>query len=63
MSNYKSGSWTKVWDALFWNFINKHQKYFANNNRTVFISRNLEKMPNEKLQNHIEIAEEFLKTL
>ncbi|MCB0751302.1 MAG: cryptochrome/photolyase family protein, partial [Ignavibacteriae bacterium] len=63
MSNYKSGEWTKIWDALFWNFINKHQKYFANNNRTVFISRNLEKMSNEKLQNHIEIAEEFLKRL
>jgi len=63
MSNYKSGSWTKIWDALFWNFISKHQKYFANNNRTVFISRNLEKMPNEKLQNHIETAEEFLQRL
>lgn len=63
MSNYKSGSWTKIWDALFWNFISKHQQYFANNNRTVFISRNLEKMPNEKLQNHIETAEEFLQRL
>jgi deoxyribodipyrimidine photolyase-related protein len=63
MSDYKSGSWTKIWDALFWNFISKHHKYFANNNRTVFISRNLEKMPNEKLQNHIEIAEEFLQRL
>jgi deoxyribodipyrimidine photolyase-related protein len=28
MSDYKSGSWTKIWDALFWNFISKHHKYF-----------------------------------
>ena len=63
MSNYKSGEWTKIWDALFWNFINKHQKYFANNNRTIFIARNLEKMENAVLTERIKIAHKFLSTL
>ena len=25
MSNYKSGEWDKIWDGLYWNFINKTQ--------------------------------------
>ena len=63
MSDFKTGNWTKIWDALFWNFIHKHQKYFSGNNRTVFISRNLEKMSHEKLQNHIGTAEKYLQNL
>jgi deoxyribodipyrimidine photolyase-related protein len=63
MSDYKSGDWTKIWDALFWNFIHKHQKYFSSNNRTVFISRNLEKMSKQKLEDHIKTADEFLSSL
>ena len=59
MSDYKSGDWTNIWDALFWNFIHKHQKYFSSNNRTVFISRNLEKMPKRKLEDHLKIANDY----
>ena len=63
MSNYKSGEWTKIWDSLFWNFVNKHQKYFANNNRTIFIARNLEKMDNDVLTERIKTAKKFLNEL
>jgi deoxyribodipyrimidine photolyase-related protein len=63
MSDFKTGNWTKIWDAFFWNFVNKNQKYFATNNRTVFISRNLEKMPTEKLKNHIKIAENYIQKM
>ena len=59
MSDYKSGGWTNIWDALFWNFIHKHQEYFSSNNRTVFISRNLEKMSKQKLEDHLKIANDY----
>lgn len=63
MSDYKNGDWTTIWDALFWNFINKHHQYFANNNRTVFIARNLEKMDKDSLTKRIKTAEKFLNQL
>jgi deoxyribodipyrimidine photolyase-related protein len=63
MSDYKSGNWTEIWDALYWRFIFKHQDYFMNNNRTVFVARNLNKMSAEKLKSHIETAENFLQKL
>jgi deoxyribodipyrimidine photolyase-related protein len=63
MSDYGKGGWTEIWDALFWNFIHNHKKYVATNNRTVFISRNLEKMPSFKLNNHLNTAEKFLISL
>lgn len=59
MSDYKQGEWTKTWDALYWNFIHKHKKYFQENNRTVFISRNLEKMPSEIITSHLQKANQF----
>ena len=33
MSDYKKGDWCEVWDALYWNFINKHRGFFASNPR------------------------------
>ena len=63
MSDFKGGEWTTILDSLFWNFINNHRKYFASNNRTLFISRNLEKMSFEKLKNHLKTAESFLSQL
>lgn len=63
MSDYKNGDWTTIWDALFWNFVNKHHQYFANNNRTVLIARNLEKMDKDSLTKRIKTAEKFLNQL
>ncbi|MBZ0182024.1 MAG: cryptochrome/photolyase family protein [Melioribacteraceae bacterium] len=63
MSDYKSGEWTKIWDALFWRFIFKHKDYFSKNMRTVFMAKSLERMDHDKLSNHIKTAEKFLNTL
>lgn len=63
MSDYKSGEWTKIWDALFWRFIFKHKDYFSKNMRTVFMAKSLERMDNDMLTNHIKTAEKFLTTL
>jgi deoxyribodipyrimidine photolyase-related protein len=34
MSDYKKDSWCKIYDALYYNFINKHQKYLGSNYAT-----------------------------
>ena len=33
MSDYKRGDWCKVWDALYWRFINKNRSFFKKNPR------------------------------
>mgnify|MGYP001363089048 FL=1 len=33
MSDYKRGDWCKVWDALYWRFINKNRLFFKKNPR------------------------------
>jgi deoxyribodipyrimidine photolyase-related protein len=34
MSNYKKGEWCKIFDALYYNFINKHETYLSKNYST-----------------------------
>ena len=63
MSNYKSGSWCTIWDGLFWKFIKDNESYFRKQFRLAMLTRNLDKMPEEKLNNHLKIAETFLKDL
>lgn len=63
MSNYKKGEWTEIWDSLFWNFIHKHIEYFAGNNRTIFMARNIERMNQETLMDRLKKAEKFLDNL
>ncbi len=33
MSDYKRGDWCKIWDALYWKFINKNRLFFKKNPR------------------------------
>ena len=33
MSNYKKDSWCDIWDALYWDFINKERDFFKKNPR------------------------------
>jgi deoxyribodipyrimidine photolyase-related protein len=63
MSNFEKGSWCKVWDGLYWRFIDKHQNKLANNYRMNLIMSIYKRMNNETLENHIKNAEEFLKKL
>jgi deoxyribodipyrimidine photolyase-related protein len=63
MSDYKKGSWCKVWDGLYWRFLNKHKKLFAQNPRMNMMMRLLEKMDSKKLSAHINAAEDYLSKL
>lgn len=63
MSDYAKGEWCETWDALFWNFIDRHYDFFKSQHRLGMMARNLEKMDPEKRAGHIERAETFLSQL
>lgn len=61
MSNYsKTKPWCKIVDALYWNFLHKHSYLFNSNARMKMQIAILNKMPKEKLDNHLKIAYEYL---
>ena len=63
MSDYKSGPWCSIWDGLFWKFIKDNETYFRKQYRLAMLTRNLDKMSDEKLNGHLRIAEEFISNL
>ncbi len=63
MSDYKKGDWQKIWDALFWRFMDTHRDFFLSNPRLGMLVRSFDKMSAEKRISHIETAENYLKSL
>ncbi|MDY0077032.1 MAG: cryptochrome/photolyase family protein [Bacteroidales bacterium] len=63
MSNYPSGDWEKIWDGLYWRFIDKQQDFFLSNPRMALMVKIYQKMPAERKQTHLENAEKFLQNL
>ncbi len=63
MSDFKKGEWQKVWDGLFWRFMDKHREFFNRNPRMGMLVRTFDKMPAEKKEAHLKHAENFLENL
>ena len=64
MSDYnKNESWCKISDALYWRFLHIHFHKFSSNPRMKMQIALLNKMPKEKLENHLKIANDFLENL
>ena len=63
MSNYKKGDWQKIWDALYWRFINKHRVLFSKNIRMNFMIKLYDKKTDQLKQEMEKIAQEFLNHL
>ena len=63
MSNYKKGEWCKVWDALFWNFMDKQRSFFLKNPRMRMLISSFDKMDNTKRENYIISADNYLNKL
>lgn len=61
MSNYPKGEWEDTWTALYWNFIHKHKGFFQNNYRLKMMASILDRMDEDKLKTHLELASEYLK--
>ncbi len=63
-SDYKkSDPWCKIWDGLYWRFLDKYKALFQNIPRMQMQLQLLDKLDRVKLQNHIETAEDYLQTL
>ena len=60
MSDFESGSWEDVWDALYWNFIHKNKKFFMGNPRLAMMPRVFTKMDKKKQQSLLSQARSFL---
>lgn len=63
MSDYKKGAWTKTWDALFWRFMSVYRSFFEQNPRLGLLLKTLDKMDDNKKQQHLQTAETFLDKL
>ena len=63
MSNYKSSQWQDVWDALYWQFIDKHRDIFNKNIRMKFMVSMYDKISIEKKENFIQIVDNYFTTL
>ncbi|MTI20542.1 cryptochrome/photolyase family protein [Fulvivirga sp. RKSG066] len=63
MSNYGKDDWCETWDALYWRFIKVHEEEFSNNQRMGMMISLLNRMDKDTLQNHLDKAESFLKSI
>jgi len=63
MGNYSKGTWCNTWDALYWNFINKHSDILRKNPRMSVMVSALDRMPAAKQKAHLNHAENFLSRL
>ncbi|MGG9961404.1 cryptochrome/photolyase family protein [Ferruginibacter sp. SUN106] len=63
MSDYDKGDWTKTWDALFWRFMHVHRSFFLKNPRLAMLIKTFDKMPEEKQNTHLSVAEKYLNSL
>jgi len=63
-SDYKkSEMWSTIWDGLYWRFLDKYKDLFQKNHRMKMQLALLKKMDTEKLQNHKNLAESFIKSM
>ena len=63
MSNYKKGDWCKIWDSLFWNFMDKQRRFFVKNPRMRMLISSFDKMEETKKITLLETADNYLKSL
>lgn len=63
MSDYPKGSWTEIWDALFWRFMHVHRDFFAKNYRLSMLLKTFDKMEATKRATLLDKAETYLQSL
>ncbi len=63
MSDYPKGSWTEVWDALFWRFMNKQRAFFLSNPRLGLLIKSYDKFDAVKKEQITQKAENFLASM
>ncbi len=63
MGDFRKGDWSRIWDGLFWRFMDVHRDFFLKNPRLGMLVRSFDKMSVGKRSAHIETAENYLQSL
>jgi deoxyribodipyrimidine photolyase-related protein len=63
MSDFPKGAWQGIWDGLFWHFMDKQRAFFLKNPRLGMLVRTFDQMAEDKKQQHIQTAMNFLQGL
>lgn len=63
MSNYEGDDWEKSWDGLYWRFVEKHRGKVEDIPRMKPMISMLDRMDEEKLEEHRENADSFRESL
>ena len=63
MSDYPKGEWEEIWDALYWNFIDKQRTFFVLNPRLGMMVHLYDKMNPERKTRLAEVAENWFEKL
>jgi deoxyribodipyrimidine photolyase-related protein len=63
MSDYKKGDWCRIWDNLYWRFLYNQRERLSKNSRMRLAVRNLDRMEEKKLKDHLAVVGEFLQSL
>lgn len=63
MSDIPEGEWCRIWDGLFWRFVEKNRKKISENYRMKLILANLDRKSDEEKEVLFGVAEEFLARL
>ena len=63
MSDYKKGEWSKIWDGLFWSFMDKQRVFFSKNPRMRMLISSFDKMNSLKKEKLLLDADNFITNL
>lgn len=61
MSDFRRGDWCEIWDALFWNFLIQHEKFFSRNPRWKVLYQLARKKKQDRM--FLKLGERFLKRI
>jgi len=63
MSNFKKGEWCLIWDAVYYSFINKHEKLLASNYATAMQVKHWNNKSKKDQDELLKIAKKYNKTI
>jgi deoxyribodipyrimidine photolyase-related protein len=60
MGDYSEGEWCRIWDGLYWRFVDKHRDFFERNPRMKVMVHQIDRMGRARMKEHLAIANRFL---
>ncbi|NND05819.1 MAG: cryptochrome/photolyase family protein [Saprospiraceae bacterium] len=63
MSDFPTGPWQDIWDALFWRFMSVHRSFFESNPRLGLLLKTWDRFSEEKQATLLKVANNYLREL